>query len=79
MPYIEPTNKKKYPDKDQSFRKLFKKRKTTLILGAFILCSIVFGIGKSLSFITWMIVSSPFIVILWSSFSEQIMSIFKLK
>ena len=45
-----------------------------LILGA-----IPFGIGKSFSFITGVIAISPFVVILWSSFGEQLMGMFKFK
>ena len=34
--------------KEQRFRDLFKKRKSALIVGALILCLIIFGIGKSI-------------------------------
>ena len=65
--------------KEQRFRDLFKKRKSALIVGALVFCLIVFGIGKSFSFITGLIALSPFVVIFWSSFGEQIMGIFKFK
>ena len=79
-PYVEGTNKKKNDVfQEQRFRDLFKKRKSTLIVGALVFCLIVFGIGKSFSFIAWLIACSPFVVIFWSSFGEQIMGIFKFK
>ena len=80
MPYLEGTNnKKKNLSQEQRFRELFKKRKSSLIVGASVFCLIVFGIGKSFSFITGLIALSPFVVIFWSSFGEQIMGIFKFK
>ena len=80
MPYIEGTHKKKMDSsQEQRFRDLFKKRKSALIFGALVFCLIVFGIGKSFSFITGLIALSPFVVIFWSSFGEQIMGIFKIK
>ena len=80
MPDLEVTNKKKKDlSQEQRFRDLFKKRKSALIVGALVFCLIVFGIGKSFSFITGLIAFSPFIVIFWSSFGEQIMGIFKIK
>ena len=80
MPYSESTNKKKKNlSQEQRFRDLFKKRKSALIVGALVFCLIVFGIGKSFSFIAWLIACSPFVVIFWSSFGEQIMGIFKIK
>ena len=79
MPFIEGTNKKKYPSQDQRFRNLFKKRKSTIILIFFIFFLIAFGIGKSFSFITWLIAFSPFVVIFWGSFGEQLMGIFKFR
>ena len=78
-PYIEGTNKKNDSSQEQRFRDLFKKRKSSLIIGAIVFCLIVFGIGKSFSFITGVIACSPFVVILWSSFGEQLMGIFKFK
>ena len=80
MPYLE-GNKKKKKDlsQEQRFIDLFKKRKSALIVGAFVFCLIVFGIGKSFSFITGLIAFSPFIVIFWSSFGEQLMGMFKFK
>ena len=78
MPYLEGTNKKKKDlSQEQRFRDLFKKRKSTLILGALVFCLIVFGIGKSFSFITGLIACSPFVVIFWSSFGEQLIRMFK--
>ena len=65
--------------KEQRFRDLFKKRKSALIVGALILCLIVFGIGKSFIFITGVIVFNSFAVIFWSSFGEQLMGMFKFK
>ena len=65
--------------KEQRFRDLFKKRKSALIVGGLVFCLIVFGIGKSFSFITWLIATSPFVVVFWSSFGEQVMAIFKFK
>ncbi len=80
MPYIEGINKKKKDlSQEQRFRDLFKKRKSALIVGALVFCLTVFGIGKSFSFITGLIALSPFVVIFWSSFGEQIMGIFKIK
>ena len=80
MPYLEGANKKKKNlSQDQRFRDLFKKRKSALIVGALVFCLIVFGIGKSFSFITGLIALSPFVVIFWSSFGEKIMGIFKFK
>ena len=80
MPSLEDANKKKNDvSQEQRFRDLFKKRKSTLIVGILAFCLIVFGIGKSFSFIAWLIACSPFFVIFWSSFGEQIMSIFKFK
>ena len=80
MPSLEDANKKKNDvSQEQRFRDLFKKRKSALIIGALVFCLIVFGIGKSFSFITGLIALSPFVVIIWSSFGEQIMGIFKFK
>ena len=80
MPYLEGPNKKeKDLSQEQRFRVLFKKRKSALIFGVIVFCLIVFGIGKSFSFITLLIALSPFVVIFWSSFGEQIMGIFKFK
>ena len=79
-PYIEGTNKKKKDlSQEQRFRDLFKKRKSALIVGALVFCLIVFGIGKSFSFITGLILCSSFLVIFWSSFGEQLMGMFKFK
>ena len=79
IPIIEGTNKVKDSSQEKRFRDLFKKRKSALIVGALLFCLIVFGIGKSFSFITGVIACSPFVVILWNSFSEQLMSMFKFK
>ena len=79
IPFMERTNKKKDLSHEKRFRDLFKKRKSALIVGAIVFCLIVFGIGKSFSFITVVIASSPFVVILWSSFGEQLMGMFKFK
>ena len=80
IPYLEGTNnKKKDLSQEQRFRDLFKKRKSTLIVGTLVLCLIVFGIGKSFSFITVLIVCSSVLVIFWSSFGEQLMGMFKFK
>ena len=76
---IEGTNKMKDSSEEKRFRDLFKKRKSALIAGALVFCLIVFGIGKSFIFITGLIASSPFIVIFWSSFGEQLMGMFKVK
>ena len=72
-------NKKKNLSQDRRFRDLFKKIKSALFLGALVFFLIVFGIGKSFSFITGVIAISPFVVILWSSFGEQLMGMFKFK
>jgi len=80
MPYLKGIYKKKKDiSQKQRFRDLFKKRKSALIVGVLVFCLIVFGIGKSFSFIAGLIALSPFIVIFWSSFGEQIMGIFKFK
>ena len=79
IPIIEGTNKMKDSSQEKRFRDLFKKRKSALIVGALVFCLIVFGIGKSFSFITGLIACSPFVVILWSSFGEQLMGMFKFK
>ena len=79
IPIIERANKKKDSSQEKRFRDLFKKRKSASIIGAIVFCLIVFGIGKSFSFITGLIACSPFVVIFWSSFGEQIMGIFKIK
>ena len=78
-PYIEGTYKKKDSSRDQRFRYLFKKRKSTIIIISLVFFLIAFGIGKSFSFIAFLIACSPFVVIFWSSFGEQIMGIFKFK
>ena len=78
MPYLEGTNKKKKDlAQEPRFRDLFKKRKSTLIVGVFVFCLIVFGIGKSFRFVTGLIALSPFVVIFWSSFGEQVIDMFK--
>ena len=79
IPFIEGTNKKKDLSQEQRFRDLFKKRKSALIVGALVLCLLLFGIGKSFIFITGLIVISSFAVILWSSFGEQLMGMSKSK
>ena len=75
--FMEATNKKKDSSQEQRFRDLFKKRKSTLIIGGFVFCLITFGIAKSFSFIVGIIAISPFIVIFWSSFGEQLIGMFK--
>ena len=77
IPFIEGATKKKGSSQEKRFRDLFKKRKSALIVGAIVCCLIVFGIGKSFSFITGLIACSPFVVIFWSSFGEQVMGMFK--
>ena len=79
IPFIEGTDKKKDSSQEKRFRDLFKKRKSTLIVGGFVFCLITFGIAKSFSFIAGLIAFSPFIVIFWSSFGEQLIGIFKFK
>tara|TARA_B100000965_G_scaffold352902_1_gene328387 strand:+ start:250 stop:549 length:300 start_codon:yes stop_codon:yes gene_type:complete len=80
MSYIEGTNKKKNDaSHEKRFRDLFKKRKSTLIVGGLVFCLIVFGFGKSFIFFTGLIVCSSFVVIFWSSFGEQLMAMFKIK
>ena len=79
IPIIEGTNKMKDSSQEKRFRDLFKKRKSALIVGALVFCLIVFGIGKSFSFITGLIACSPFVVIFWSSFGEQLMGMLKFK
>ena len=79
IPFIERTNKKKDLSQEQRFRELFKKRKSAIIVGALVVCLIVFGIGKSFIFITGLIVISSFAVILWSSFGEQLIGMSKSK
>ena len=44
-----------------------------------LLAPLIFGVSKSFSFITGLIALSPFVVIFWSSFGEQIMDISKFK
>ena len=80
MPNIEGTNKKNNDiSQEQRYRDLFKKRKSALFFSVLIFCLIVFGIGKSFSFIAVLIAFSPFVVIFWSSFGEQLMGMFKFK
>ena len=79
IPIIEGTNKMKDSSQEKRFRDLFKKRKSALIFGAIVFCLTVFGIGKSFSVITGLIVCSPFVVIFWSSFGEPLMGMFKFK
>ena len=80
MPSLEGANKKKNDvSQEPRFRDLFKKRKSALIVGILVFCLIVFGIDKSFSFIAGLIAFSPFVVIFWSSFGEQIMGVFKFK
>ncbi len=79
-PFIEGSNKKKKDlSQEQRFRDLFKKRKSAVIVGGLVLCLIVFGIGKSFSFFTGLIVCSSFVVIFWSSVGDQLMGMFKFK
>ena len=79
IPIIEGTNKMKDSSQEKRFRDLFKKRKSALIVGTLVFCLIVFGIGKSFSFITGVIACSPFVVILWSSCGEKLIGMFKFK
>ena len=80
MPYLEGTNiKKNNLPHDQRFRDLFNKRKSTLVFVALVLALMVFGIDKSFSFFTGVIVFSLFLVIFWSSFGEQLIGMFKFK
>ena len=73
------TKKKRDLSQKQRFRDLFKKRKSALIVGVLVFCLIIFGIGKSLSFFTGLIVCSSFVVIFWSSVGDQLMGMFKFK
>ena len=80
VPYLEGTKRKKKDlSKELRFRELFKKRKSALIVGALVFCLIVFGIGKSFSFLTGLIVCSSVLVIFWSSFGDQLMGMVKFK
>tara|TARA_Y100001968_G_C18824094_1_gene466000 strand:+ start:107 stop:433 length:327 start_codon:yes stop_codon:yes gene_type:complete len=80
MPYLAETDKKKNSTvQEQRFRDLFKKRKSLLIVGSFIFCLTVFGVGKSFNFFAGFIAFSPVVVIVWSSFGEQLMRLFKFK
>ena len=80
MPSLEDANKKKNDvSQQQRFRDLFKKRKSALIVGTLVFSLMVFGIGKSFSFFTGLIVFSLFLVIFWSSFGEQLIGMFKFK
>ena len=64
MPYIDGSNKKKKgSSQEQRFRDLFKKRKSATTVGGIVICLIVFGIGKSFSFITGLIRCSQVIVL----------------
>ena len=79
-PFIEGSNKKKKDlSQEQRFRDLFKKRKSALIVGVLVFCLIIFGIGKSFSFFTGLILFSSFVVIFWNSVGDQLMGIFKIK
>ena len=78
-PRIKGSYKKKHSLKNESFRFLFKKKKSSFIIGGFVFCLMTFGIGKSFTFITILIGCSPFVVIFWSSFGDQIMGMFKRK
>ena len=73
------TKKKRDLSQKQRFRDLFKKRKSILIVCGMVFCLVVFGIGKSFSFFTGLIVCSSFVVIFWSSFGDQLMGMFKFK
>tara|TARA_B100000965_G_scaffold379542_1_gene375326 strand:- start:751 stop:969 length:219 start_codon:yes stop_codon:yes gene_type:complete len=64
---------------EQRFRDLFKKRKSSLILSFFFSGLIIFGIGQSFSFIAFLIACSPFVVVFWGSFGEQIMDLIRFK
>ena len=80
VPYLEGTNKKENDiSQEKRFRDLFKKRKSALIFGTLVFCLIAFGIGKSFSFITGLIACSPFVIVFWSSFGEQLIGIFNFK
>ena len=70
IPYIENTDRKNDISKDQSFKMLFKKRKSIIIISVLISFLIVFGVGKSFSIIAWAIALSPFIVIFWNTFGD---------
>tara|TARA_Y100001968_G_C19410008_1_gene745753 strand:- start:782 stop:1069 length:288 start_codon:yes stop_codon:yes gene_type:complete len=78
-PYIEGTHIKMESSQELRFRNLFKKRKFSIIIGFIVFALIAFGIGRSFSFITLIIASSPFIVIFWSSFGEQIRNVFQIR
>tara|TARA_Y100001968_G_scaffold3360_1_gene2860 strand:+ start:174 stop:455 length:282 start_codon:yes stop_codon:yes gene_type:complete len=59
MPYLKGTNKiNNDVSQEQRFRDLFKKRKSVLFVGVLVFCLIVFGIGKSFSFIACLIACS---------------------
>ena len=62
---------------EQRFRDLFKKRKSSLILSFFLSGLVIFGIGQSFSFIAFLIACSPFVVIFWGTFGEQIMDLIR--
>tara|TARA_Y100001968_G_scaffold243722_1_gene227630 strand:- start:1222 stop:1518 length:297 start_codon:yes stop_codon:yes gene_type:complete len=79
IPYIEGTSKKKDSLQQKRFRDLFKKRKSALIIGSIVLCLIVFGLDKSFSFITGIIVCSPIFVVFWNSFGEQLIGRLKFR
>ena len=76
-PYIEGTNKKRGSSPELKFRELLKKRHSAIILGFVVFALIAFGFSKVFSFITLVIACSPFVVIFWSSFGEQIIRFFK--
>lgn len=79
MPYIEGSHKKEGSRQELRFRELFKKRKSLIILGFIVFALIAFGISKSFSFIALVIACSPFVVIFWNSFGEQIIGLLNFK
>ena len=64
---------------EQRFRDLFNKKRSSIIVGVFVFFLLAFGLGKSFSFVAWIIACSPFVVIFWSTFGERIKRLFNWK
>ena len=79
VPHIDTNKKKNNFSEEQRFRDLFKKGKSSIIFVSFLLFLLLFGIAKSFSIFIWLIVCSPFFVIFWSSFGEQLIGKLKFK
>ncbi len=62
---------------EQRFRDLFNKKRVSIILGVIVFCLITFGIGQTLSWLVWILASTPFVVVFWATIGHRVIEFIK--